>query len=219
MNSNNYRNVYDNRNEYLQSPNTKGKSYDLNGWIKNPISIISVVLIVFLFVCSASLSIILLARNSKDHVELAEVSSATNLIVDGKFTLNKDQLIEQINALPDVSFTCNKSLVDDKAYYSGDIQDGIDLTIVCEPDKTTVSGLILVAKNEYAHEGGAFLGSLFHILFPNNYNEKINEFLDKSELSELRYGDTHCCYIDNVFFTVKMTSEETTTVIMPKSEK
>ena len=188
-------------------------------WLKNPISVIAVVLIALFFVSSVSLSIMLFAGKSNDRVDIIESQSTTNLIVDGKFTLNKDQLIERINALPDVSYTCNKSLIDEKAYYSGDIQEGIDLTIVCDADRTTVSGLIIVAKNEYAHEGGAFLGSLFHILFPNDYSERIEEFLDKSELSEIRYGDTHTCYIDSAFFTIEMTNEEMTTVIFPKSVK
>ena len=186
-------------------------------WLKNPISKIAVALIALFFVCSVALSGMIFARNPDNNGDLPENQSATNLIVDGKFVLNKDQLIEQINALPDVNYICDKSFIDDKVYYSGDIQEGIDLTIVCNQDKTTVNGLIIVSKNEYAHEGGAFLGSLFHILFPNDYNEKINEFLDKADIDEMRYGDTHSCYIENVFFTIEMTSEEVTTVILPKS--
>ena len=186
-------------------------------WLKNPISRIAVALIALFFVCSVALSGMLFAGKPDNNVDIPENQSATNLIVDGKFILNKDQLIEQINALPDVRYKCDKSLIDEKAYYSGDIQEGIDLTIVCDQDKTTVNGLIIVSKNEYAHEGGAFLGSLFHILFPNDYDEKIDEFLDKADIDEMRYGDTHSCYIENVFFTIEMTSEEVTTVILPKS--
>ena len=192
---------------------------EIKAWLKSPISKISVILIIVFFGISVALSVALNAKDSKDYIEPIGVTSATNLVVDGKFTVDRFQLVEKINALPEVSYSCDKSFFDDKAYYSGDIQDGIDLTIVCDTDKTTVSGMIIVAKNEYAEEGGAFVGLLFHILFPNDYSEKIEEFINKSELKDMRYGDTHSCYIDSVFFTVEMTEEEITYVILPKSVK
>ena len=209
-------------NPTLSEPDKKETQKNLKvigEWLKNPISVIAVVLIALFFVSSVSLSIMLFAGKSDDRESIFESQSTTNLIVEGKFTLNKDQLIEQINALPNVSYTCDKSLIDEQAYFSGDIQEGVDLTIVCDTDKTTVKGLIIVAKNEYAEEGGAFVGWLFHILFPKKKKKKIDEFINKSEMKDMRYGDTHSCYIDSAFFTVEMTEEEITYVILPKSVK
>ena len=192
---------------------------EIKAWLKSPISKISVILIIVFFGISVALSVALNAKDSKDYIEPIEVTSATNLVVDGKFTVDRFQLVEKINALPEVSYSCDKSFFDDKAYYSGDIQDGIDLTIVCDEDRTTVLGMILVSKNEYAKEGGVFLASLLKLLYPNDYKEKCDEFLEKIKLEEMRYGDSNSCYIDNVFFTVEMTSEEVTVVMLPKSVK
>ncbi len=149
-----------------------------------------------------------------------ENKESQKLIEDGEFTVTKDEMVNAINTIENVMYIPMEIKGDGTYFYSGQIEKGVDCTIVCETDGETIKAIQITGDTDKSKEAAAFFSEVIRVIDSESHDKTVSKILKKWDLDNKTYGDTATCVVNDVYYVADFTHiNEIVLSIMPVGDK
>lgn len=149
-----------------------------------------------------------------------ETQKNKKIIEDGVFTVNKDEMVKAINTIENVVYVPMDIGNDGLCFYTGQIEEGVKCTIVCNEDGETIYTIQISCDTDKSSECGAFFSKLLKVIDPENHEKNVKRIINKWDLENISYGESASCTINDVFYVADFTRTDMIILsIMPVGNK
>lgn len=133
--------------------------------------------------------------------------NSSNLVVDGEFVADKDEMVDAINTIDGVVYSPLKFEGDETDFYVGQITDDVKCTIVCDTNGQAIKAIQVETNADGAYDAGNFFVNLMKLFDSENYEKNSERLIEKLDLENIKQGDVNNCVISDMFYSCDYSKE------------